>query len=98
MKITDITPGQANGEETLLEFPCEFSVKAMGLNEPGFHELVVQIVRTHCQELDEDCSNTRPSKNGKWLSVTVTLQATSKAQLDAIYMDLTTHEKVTMSL
>lgn len=87
----------ANGE-TLLEFPCEFSVKAMGLNEPGFHEVVVQIVRRHCPDLGEGCSRTRPSKNGKWLAVTVTFQATSKVQLDAIYMDLTAHESVTMSL
>ena len=98
MKFTDITPEKTTGGETLLEFPCEFSVKAMGINEPGFHELVVQIIRNHCPDLGEGCSYTRPSKNGKWISVTVTLQASSKAQLDAIYMDLTTHEKVTMSL
>jgi putative lipoic acid-binding regulatory protein len=84
--------------ETLLEFPCEFSVKAMGLNEPDFHQIVVQIVRKHCPDLGEGCSKTRPSKNGKWLSVTVTFEATSKLQLDSIYMDLTAHERVTMSL
>lgn len=84
--------------ETLLEFPCEFSVKAMGLNEPDFHEVVVQIVRRHCPELGEGCATTRPSKNGKWISVTVTFEATSKKQLDSIYMDLTAHERVTMSL
>ncbi len=94
MQFTDITSDQ----ETLLEFPCEFSVKAMGLNAPGFHETVVQIVRRHCDDLGEGCSKVRPSKNGKWLSVTVTMTATSKNQLDAIYMDLTAHEAVTMSL
>lgn len=85
-------------QETLLEFPCEFSVKAMGLNQPDFHEIVVQIVRRHCPELGEGCSSSRQSKNGKWLSVTVTLTATSKQQLDSIYMDLTAHERVTMSI
>lgn len=94
MKFTEIT----SDEETLLQFPCEFPIKAMGLNEPGFQELIVQIVRKHCPELGEACSKVRPSKNGKWLSVTVTINATSKAQLDAIYMELTAHEKVTMSL
>ena len=93
----DNLPDQAN-EETLLEFPCEFAVKAMGLNEPGFQEIVVQIVRRHCPDLSEGCSKTRPSKNGKWVSVTVTLTATSKKQLDSIYMDLTAHERVTMSI
>jgi putative lipoic acid-binding regulatory protein len=94
LKFTEITTDQ----ESLLEFPCEFSIKAMGLNEPGFQELVVQIVRKHCPDLGEACSRTRPSKNGKWLSVTVDIQASSRDQLDAIYMDLTAHEKVTMSL
>lgn len=94
MKFTEITTGQ----ETLLEFPCEFSVKAMGLNEPGLHELVVQIVRVHCPDLNEGCSRVRASKNGKWLSITVDIQASSKAQLDAIYLDLSAHEKITMSL
>ncbi len=94
MKFTSIESDQ----ETLLEFPCEFAVKAMGLNEPGFHETVVQIVRKHCHDLGEGCSKTRPSKNGKWLAVTVTINATSKTQLDAIYMDLTAHRSVTMSL
>ncbi len=93
MQFTDIT-----SDETLMEFPCEFSVKAMGLNSPGFEETVVQIVRRHCSALNEGCSRTRPSKNGKWVSVTVTMIATSKAQLDAIYMDLTAHEDVTMSI
>jgi len=94
MQFTDIESDQ----ETLLEFPCEFSVKAMGLNEPDFHEIVVQIVRRHCEDLSEGCSKLRPSKNGKWVAVTVTIIATSKAQLDAIYMDLTAHERVTMSI
>jgi putative lipoic acid-binding regulatory protein len=93
VQFTDIT-----SDETLMEFPCEFSVKAMGLNSPGFEETVVQIVRRHCSDLNEGCSRTRPSKNGKWVSVTVTMIATSKAQLDAIYMDLTAHEDVTMSI
>lgn len=86
------------GKETLLEFPCDFSVKAMGLNEPDFHDIVVQIVRRHCSALTEDCSSIRPSKSGKWISVTVTFEATSKAQLDSIYMELSAHERVTMSL
>ena len=85
-------------EETLLEFPCEFSIKAMGLAIPDFDVLVVEIVRRHAQDIHEGGVTTRPSKNGKYLSVTVTIDATSKKQLDAIYQDLTDHEKVLMSL
>ncbi|WP_428608495.1 YbeD family protein [Sedimenticola sp.] len=86
-------------KDTLLEFPCEFSVKAMGLSShPDFEALVVEIVSVHVPDLAQDASRSRSSKNGKYLSVTVTFQATSKAQLDAIYYDLTGHQDVVMSL
>jgi len=85
-------------EETLLEFPCEFHIKAMGRAEPEFELLVVELIRRHVPDLHEGAVRNRPSKGGKWVSVTVTIQAESKAQLDAIYMDLSAHEKVVMAL
>jgi len=86
-------------KDTLLEFPCEFSVKAMGLSShPDFEALVMQIVSVHVPDLTPDASRSRASKNGKYLSITITFQATSKAQLDAIYYDLTDHNDVVMSL
>ncbi len=87
-----------SAEETLFEFPCEFSVKAMGLASDDFDALVVAIVRRHVPGLGEGAARSRPSKGGRYTSVTVTFEATSKAQLDAIYQDLTDHERVLMSL
>ncbi len=84
--------------ETLLKFPCDFAVKAMGRDEPGFDVLVMELVRRHAPDIHEGAVRTRSSKGGKWVSVTVTLRAESKAQLDAIYIDLTAHEKVVMAL
>ena len=88
----------SGGDETLLEFPCDFPIKVMGRAEPGFDALVVELVRRHAPDLGEGAVSSRPSKGGKWVSVTVTLRAESKAQLDAIYLDLTAHEKVIMAL
>ncbi len=85
-------------EETLLEFPCEFSIKAMGVATPEFDALVAEIVRQHAPDLGEGAVRTRPSSGGKYLAVTVTINATSKEQLDAIYQALTDHELVLMSL
>ena len=85
-------------QETLLEFPCQFSIKAMGLARPDFDALVFGIVGQHVPQLREDAVTTRPSKGGKYLAVTVTFEATSKPQLDAIYQALTDHERVLMSL
>jgi putative lipoic acid-binding regulatory protein len=84
--------------ETLLKFPCEYSVKAMGLATPDFDALVFDIVRRQVPGLGEGAVRTRASSGGKYLSVTVTFQATSKPQLDAIYQALTDHDQVLMSL
>jgi len=88
----------ADSEESLLKFPCEFPIKIMGLASEEFDLLAVTIVRRHTPDLAEGAVKTRPSKNGKYISVTVTIQATSRAQLDAIYEELTACEHVLMAL
>lgn len=85
-------------ETTLLEFPCDFPIKAMGRAGEDFDSLVVGLVRRHSPDLREGAVKTRLSQGGKYISVTVTIQARSRAQLDAIYMDLTAHERVLMAL
>lgn len=84
--------------ETLLEFPCDFSIKAMGLADEAFELLVVEVIRRHTGELKEDAIRSRPSKNGKYCSITVTIEATSKKQLDTIYQELHDSGKVLMAL
>ncbi|MEJ1298644.1 MAG: DUF493 domain-containing protein [Candidatus Sedimenticola sp. (ex Thyasira tokunagai)] len=85
-------------KETLLEFPCQFSVKAMGYAAPDFDAVVLGIVREHVPNVSEGAVKSRSSKGGKYLAVTVTFEATSKPQLDAIYHALTDSERVLMSL
>ncbi|OOZ39923.1 transcriptional regulator [Solemya pervernicosa gill symbiont] len=84
--------------ETLIEFPCDFPIKAMGRDEGEFETLVVELVRKHAPDLGEGAVTTRPSKGGSFLSVTVTVRATSQQQLDNIYQSLTDCEQVLMSL
>ncbi len=85
-------------EETLLKFPCEFPIKAVGLAEADFEVLVLTLIRRHIPQLREDAIRSRASKDGKYLALTVTVMAESKEQLDSIYQDLTNHEKVLMAL
>lgn len=85
-------------DETLLEFPCEFPIKVMGRCEEHFDALVVEIVRKHCPDLLEGAVRSRLSKEGNYVSVTVTIQARNRDQLDRIYMDLSAHDKVLMAL
>jgi putative lipoic acid-binding regulatory protein len=84
--------------DEIMEFPCSFSIKAMGLATPDFVTTVENIINRHTPNSDSNNVTTRPSKEGKYLSVTVTIEATSREQLDAIYQDLSTHEQVLMSL
>lgn len=81
-----------------LVFPCPFAIKAMGLADDDFEALVVALVRAHAGELADDVVSTRASAGGKYLSVTVTIEASSRAQLDAIYLALSRHERVLMVL
>lgn len=85
-------------EETLLKFPCLFPIKAMGKIDIEFDLLVIDIIRRHAPDLDHRTVKRRPSKDGNYLAVTVTVEATSKAQLDAIYQDLTDHPQVLVAL
>ncbi|KXX64585.1 YbeD family protein [Marichromatium gracile] len=88
----------SDSEETLLEFPCRFPIKAMGRASEDFQTLVVDIVERHAPGVEATAISTRPSNGGKWLAVTVTIEAHSKAQLDAIYAELTAHERVVWAL
>jgi putative lipoic acid-binding regulatory protein len=85
-------------EESPLKFPCEFPIKAMGKAGADFDITVVEIVRRHAPDLSEGAIRTRASSKGNYLSVTVVVNATSRAQLDAIYQDLVDCEDVVMAL
>jgi len=85
-------------EETLFEFPCDFPIKAMGPAGPVFEAVVIELVRRHAPDLDVEAIRVRASSGGQWAAVTVTVRATSKQQLDAIYQELTNHEMVKWAL
>ncbi len=84
--------------DSLLEFPCEFPIKAMGLDEDGFQTLVENIILNHAEIYADEPVTTNPSSTGKYLSITVTVEAQSRDQLDRIYQDLTDCEQVLVAL
>jgi putative lipoic acid-binding regulatory protein len=88
---------EGGNEETLFEFPCRFPINAMGRSIIGMETTIVDIVRKHAPESDIISVRTRLSSGGKYIGVTITITARSKAQLDAIYLDLTAHPEVLVS-
>ena len=85
-------------EDTLLEFPCDFPIKAFGHDTGDFGALVMELVRQHAPETGEEAMHTRPSRGGRYVAVTVTVRAHSRAQLDSIYHALTAEERVLVAL
>lgn len=85
-------------DESPLRFPCDFPIKAMGRSEQDFQRLVVGIVRRHAPDLDEATLRVQESRHGRYQSVTLTVRAISRRQLDAIYRDLSASERVVMAL
>ena len=88
----------SSSDESPLQFPCNFPIKAMGLADEGFDALVVGIVRRHAPDIGEGAVEARTSSGGKYLAVTVSIQAHSREQLDAIYRDLVACEQVLYAL
>jgi len=84
--------------ETLLEFPCDFPLKVMGATRDGFAQAIVAVVLKHAPDFDAARVEMRPSKAGNYLSLTCTIRATSKPQLDALYRELTSHPWVKIVL
>jgi uncharacterized protein len=84
--------------DTLFQFPCDFPLKVMGRRSDDFRSLVVGIVQKHVGVVEADKIEERPSKDGNYLSLTCTFSAQSKAQLDALYMELTSCQNVLIVL
>ena len=85
-------------DESPLEFPCEFPIKAMGRGDEDFALHVVGLIRPHAPDMDSSRVRTTPSRHGRYVSVTVTITAENRAQLDAIYRSLHADERVVMTL
>jgi hypothetical protein len=85
-------------DETLLEFPCDFPIKIMGAATDEFRSLALGIVTRHFGQPAAGDIEERPSSGGRYLGLTITVRAESKAQLDAVYGELTSCRQVLVAL
>lgn len=85
-------------QETLFEFPCEFPLKIMGQANASLAQAVVEVVLRHAADFDAATMEMRASSGGKYVSLTCTINATSKAQLNALYRELSGHTLVKIVL
>lgn len=89
---------KTNNNHSLLIFPCEFPIKIVGKADLNFQAVALAIVRKHYPTLSEGAVTLHYSKENKYIALTVTIQATSQAQLDAIYQDLSEDNKIIMAM
>ena len=85
-------------EETLFQFPTDFPIKIMGERRDDFAQTMVELVLRHAPDFRSETVEMRASRNGNYLSLTCVVRATSKAQLDALYREITAHPWVKMAL
>lgn len=93
-----MTPEETPSPPSLLEFPCEFPIKVIGRAGCELDAIVFDLLRPHVPDLGEGAIRSRKSSGGNYQSVTVTVTAQSRAQLDAIYQSLTASPYVLMAL
>ena len=91
-------PGPGDGSASLIEYPSEFPIKVMGAQADGFVEAIAAVARRHDPAFDESKIELRPSRAGNYLGITITVTATSREQLDALYAELSSHPLVKVVL
>lgn len=85
-------------QPSLIEYPCDFPIKIMGKAHQDFTQIALAIVKFHAPDFDATTISVRASKNGTYLSITCTIRATSRSQLDELYRALSKHPLVTVVL
>lgn len=82
----------------VFDFPCEIPIKVLGVNGTALRQAAYGIVHDHYGELDDERFQERESRDGNYVSLTITVRAESREEIDAVYRDLTSHSEILMVL
>ncbi|MFZ3019173.1 MAG: DUF493 domain-containing protein [Gallionella sp.] len=91
-------PDQSELKHSFVEYPCDFPLKIFGQQQAGFAQAVLEVVTKHDSGFAAASMEMRASKNARYVSLTCTIRATSREQLDAVYQELCDHPMVVMVL
>jgi uncharacterized protein len=84
--------------DSLIEYPSDFPIKIMGAMHDTFAQTMVDVVVRHDPTFHAGKMEMRPSSKGTYLSLTVTVRAVSREQLDNLYRELSSHPMVKVVL
>lgn len=85
-------------EESLIEYPCHFPIKIVGVYSSAYRDNIISLIRTHVPDFDDTQIKERYSKNNKYLSLAVTVCVDNREQLDALYITLNACDEVSWVL
>ncbi len=85
-------------KDSLIEYPSDFPIKILGAMHDSFAQTMLELVLVHDPDFDAAKMEMRPSGKGNYLSITVTIRATSREQLDNLYRALSSHPMVKVVL
>jgi putative lipoic acid-binding regulatory protein len=85
-------------KSSLINYPSDFPIKIMGEKHEDFSQTILKIILLHAPDFDEKKMVARPSAKGNYVSITVTVRATSREQLDNLYRALSSHPMVKVVL
>ncbi len=88
----------AEAAHSVIEFPAEYGIKIMGLDEPVFDKTVKGILNQHLDDKQSVAYGYKKSAKQNYVSITCTFVAQSRQQLDEIYAQMRCHPKVLMVL
>ena len=91
-------PAADSRVDSLIDYPCAFPIKVMGPHRDDFAQTILAVVQKHDPGFDGSRIEMRASSGGKYLSLTCTVTATSRPQLDALYTELSGHPMVKVVL
>ena len=91
-------PAPEPEKESLIVYPSQFPIKVMGVKVDGLVSAITHVAHQFDPVFDASTIELRESKGGKYLGVTITVTATSREQLDALYRSLSTHPMVKVVL
>ena len=85
-------------EAPKIEFPCDYPIKVLGRSSDAYQSIILEVFERHAPGFDRDTIEVRDSRKGTFTSLTITITATGKEQLDALHRDLMATGHVQMVL
>lgn len=85
-------------QATLIDFPCQFPVKIIGINSSSFIDEIKEITLKHFPSFKNEDLKQQPSQQNNYLALTVTIFAENKDQLDLYYLEVTKNQHIKMVL